>query len=202
MLVTGPHGDAQVLSSHSDEHQLIAHARSRISEDIGHTPVPFEASITVFNADAGFGESRVRRFLCWCQLISGFPLLFSLAFDGRHDHSIPDLQPLKATVRANGQGLLAGQVRLVQNLLIMFAAGSFFAGGQDVLGLWVRDGEVLLGMALLLAGVVFLLLRWLCGPTNGPPRSVGEDSQFLEFGERFDDLFEGASLRSLGSNVG
>ena len=108
MLVTGPHGDAQVLSSHSDEHQLVAHARSRISEDIGYTPVPFEASITVFNADAGFGESRVRRFLCWCQLISGFPLLFSLAFDGRHDHSIPDLQPLKATVRANGQGLLAG----------------------------------------------------------------------------------------------
>ncbi len=157
--------------------------------------------MAVFTADAGFGQSRVRLFLCWGQLISGFPLLFSLAFDGRHDHRLPDLQPLKATVSANGEGLLAAQMRLVQKLLVMGAAGSFFAGSQDVLGLWVRDGEVLPGMPLLLAGVVFLLLRGLFGPTDGSLRCVSENPQFLEFGERFDDLFQGASLRSLGSNV-
>ena len=169
---------------------MVAHARSRISEDIGHTPVSFEASIAVFNADASFGESRVRRLLCWCQFISWFPLLFARAFEGRHNHRIPQIQPLKTTVRANGQGLLAGQVRLVEQLLIMCGARSFFAGGQDVWGLWVRDGQVLLGLALLLAGGVFVLLRRLLGSANGSLRSVDEDSQFLQLGERFDDNSE------------
>src|SRR5947209_2243860 len=92
------------MQTHGNEHQSIAYTLASISQDLGHTAVALETSIAVFNADAGLSESSVVLFLRWGQFVSGFSLLFALAFD-RCDHCcIAQFEPLKSAVGTDGNG--------------------------------------------------------------------------------------------------
>src|SRR5437588_2001992 len=156
------------MQTHGNEHQSIAYALAGISQDLGHTAVALETSIAVFNADTRFGQSSVVLFLCWGQFLSGFSLLFALAFDGGDHHGLAHFEPLKAAIGTDENGSRTGEGRLIQDLLIMFAAMGFFACRQDILGFRMREGDVLLGMTLLLPRIRFFLLLGVFRAADGP----------------------------------
>ena len=87
------------MQPHGNEHELVAYALAGISQNLGHTMVALETGIAVFNADTRFGQSSVVLFLCWGQFLSGFSLLFPLAFDGGAHHGLAHFEPLRIRYR-------------------------------------------------------------------------------------------------------
>src|SRR6266699_5126377 len=143
------------MQTHGNEHQSVAYALAGVSQDLGHTAVALETSIAVFNADAGLSESSVVLFLRWGQFVSGFSLLFALAFHGGDHHGLAQFEPLQSAVGTEGNGGRTRESRLIQDFLVMCAAMGFFACGSDVLGLGMSEGHVLVRMLLLLSRIRF-----------------------------------------------
>ena len=85
---------------------------------------------------------------CAGEFLPGFPLLLALAFNGGDHHGLAHFETLKATIGADGNGGGTAESGLIKDLLIMFAAIGFFTCGQDVLGLGMRESDMLLRMAL------------------------------------------------------
>ena len=83
----------------------------------------------------------------------------------------------------------------------MFAAIGFFTCGQDVLGLGMRESDMLLRMALFLPGIRFFLLLRVFRASDGSLRAVCEHPELLEFGKLLDDLFQRTALSSLRTDV-
>ena len=83
----------------------------------------------------------------------------------------------------------------------MFAALGFLACSQDVLRFGMREGDVLLGLALLLPRIRFFLLLLVFGASNGPLCPRGSHPYFLEFGKLLDDLLQGTASGLFGTQV-
>ncbi len=85
------------------------------------------------------------------------------------------------------------------NALVTFSVADFRYLDKQIagtyLGLGMGDGDMLAGVALLLARIVLFLLPLLFGTADGPLRSIGQHSQFLEFGKLLNDLFQRAAFR-------
>ena len=156
-----------------------------IAENIGDTAVAFETSIAVFNADPRFGEEGIGLFLLLSQFVFGFPFLFAFAFEWGDDLCIANAEALEATVCPHRKTSGAGELRLIDDLLVMPGAGCFFAYGENALGLGMGDGDMFAGMPLPLARRVLFLLYFIFGTVDGPLRCVREHSQFPEFGKFF-----------------
>src|SRR5713226_3676187 len=95
----------------------------------------------------------------------------------------------------------AGELRFIQDLLVMHGSWRFLTHGENVLRLGMRNSDMLPRMALFLPRIVLFLLRGIFRAADGPLRSVGEHSQFLEFGKLLNEFLQRSSLRSPGTDV-
>jgi len=178
------------VQPHRHHGEGIAHALAGISQDLGHRVIPFEARITVFDADPLLGERTIVLFLLCGEFAFWLSFLGRFALRRRGHHSLSNLQALKATISLEWDGRLAREFHLIEDLLIMLCPWCLRAYGQDALGLRMRDRHMLVGVTLFLprvGGLLFLLVLWA---TDRPLRAVGEYPQFFEFGVLLNDFFQ------------
>jgi hypothetical protein len=96
---------------------------------------------------------------------------------------------------------VAPELFLVNYLLVVIAAGVFFAHCQDVLILWMGNCDVLFGVTFLLAGILVFLVILVLGTAYWTLYTVGQNTHLNQLRELGDNFFEGVASRSFWTNV-
>src|SRR3989440_5558977 len=139
-------------------------------------------------------------FLLGGEFAFWLPFLGRFALERRGDHSLPDLQTLKATISLERDGSLAREFHLIEDLLIMLCSWCLLADGQDALGLGICDAHMLAGVTFFLPRVRSLLFLFVLWAADRPLRAEGSHAQFFEFGVLLNDFFQRVALRPFGTD--
>jgi hypothetical protein len=163
------------VQTHRNSHQSIAHSLAGSSQDLGNAAMTLHTCMAVFNATTRFGQFFVLLLLCRGQFFSGLSLLFALAFDRCDYHGLAHFKTLKSAIATDGNGGATGESSLIKDLLLLFTAIGFFSCGQNGLARGMRDGDMVLRMALFLPRIRFFLLSRIFRASNGSLRSISEN---------------------------